>query len=130
MANESEEAQLATSPPTVPTDLNLLAKQAIRLEEMMRDEGIEEIKYKDGPHATHDSKKNVTVVAGDKTIIRKTAAITTITTINEGVDLKEAILELHDAGDTQKQIGSATNTSQQKTSEDLRKSRLNNREKQ
>ena len=122
MTNEFEKTQVVSTPQTSlvpPVDLNLLNQQATQLEAKMKVEGIEEIKYKNGPHATHDSEKNETIIAGSNTIIHKTDKITTIKVINEGVTPKEALVDLQKAGNTQKQIGSATGTSQQQVSVDL-----------
>jgi hypothetical protein len=122
MITPSNETQVVTTTPEAP-DLNLLNLQAGQLEGKMKAEGIKEIKFQNGPHATHNSETNETVVSGGNAIIRKTAKTTTIQIVNPGVDPKEALPELHGAGNTQKQIGAATNSSQQQVSVDLNASK-------
>ncbi len=88
----------------------------------MKAEGIEEIKYKNGgPHATHNADTNETIVSGNNAIVHKTPKTTTIQIVNPGIDPKDALPELHKSGHTQKQIGAATNSSQQQVSVDLSK---------
>ncbi|MBC8659594.1 hypothetical protein H1X88_22855 [Vibrio parahaemolyticus] len=120
---DSQVVATTPPPPTETPDLNLLNQQANQVEAKMKAEGIEEIKYINGPHATYDPKTNKTVVSGGNAIVHKTENTTTIQIINPGVDPKKALPELHNAGNTQKQIGAATDSSQQQVSVDLNTSK-------